>query len=110
MSLPAGAVVVVYLREPREQVLGLLESLDGAGVTVRGLGLGSFEDWTAQVVRGEAGGLAPGQVFYPLLRVEKIMRDESPVGLPSLRDRFRERTGRELAEVLGGATRESGKA
>jgi hypothetical protein len=100
MMLAAGSVVVVYLREPREQVIGVLESLDGAGVTVRGLGLDSFEDWTGQTVRGDAGGLGPSQVFFPLLRVEKIMLDESAGSLPSFRDRFRERTGLELAGAL----------
>jgi hypothetical protein len=100
MPLPTGSVVVVYLREPREQVLGLLESLDGAGVTVRGLGLDSVEDWTALVVRGERGGLAPSLVFYPLLRVEKVMLDESSGTLPSFQERFASRTGRDLAGAL----------
>jgi len=100
MTLPSGSVVLVYLREPREQVLGVLESLDVAGVTVRGLGLDSFEDWTGLMVRGEAGGLAPSLVFYPLLRVEKIMLDESPGTLPSFQERFGQRTGRDLARAL----------
>jgi hypothetical protein len=100
MMLPAGSVVVVYLREPREQVIGALEALDGAGVTIRGLGLDSFEDWTGQMVRGEEGGLGPSLVFFPLLRVEKIMLDESAGALPSFRDRFRQRTGRSLAGAL----------
>ena len=98
--IPAGSVVVVYLREPREQVIGVLESLDAAGVTIRGLGLDSFEDWTGQTVRGEAAGLGPSQVFFPLLRVERIMLDESAGALPTFRDRFRQRTGLELADAL----------
>lgn len=108
MSLPSGAVVVVYLREPRDQVIGVLETLDGAGVTIRGLGLDSFEDWTGSVVRGEEGGLGPSLVFFPLLRVEKIMLDETSGALPSFRDRFAQRTGRSLAETLAGG-RETGE-
>lgn len=106
-SLRAGSVVVVYLREPREQVIGVLESLDGAGVTVRGLGLDSFEDWTGLVVRGEEGGLGPSLVFYPLLRVEKVMLDESPGPLPSFQERFGQRTGRDLARTLGAPPEEA---
>jgi hypothetical protein len=96
--------VVLYLHSPREKVFGLLESLQPAGVAVRGIDLAAFEDWLWQEARGEQGlGLAT--VFYPMQRVERLERDATAGGLEGLADRFRRETGRSILEAAGFSSR-----
>ncbi len=106
-GLRPGDVVVLYLRDPKVRLVGLLEALGPEGVTIRGIDLEAFEDWTNQWARGEAGPLAPGLQFLPAHRVEKLLADQAVPGLVSLGEQFRERTGRELRDAL--AARDEGK-
>jgi len=101
-GLRPGDVVVLYLRDPKVRLVGLLETLGPEGVTVRGIDLEAFEDWTNQWARGEEGPLAPGLQFLPAHRVEKLLADQAAPGLVSLGQQFRERTGRELRDALSG--------
>lgn len=99
--LEPGAAVLAYLREPQEKLWGLLRSLDGAGATLEALDLASFDDWCAQVERGDESVVGPSLVFVPMTRVEKIVLDRPSGNLPSLLQRFETRTGRSLTQVLG---------
>lgn len=101
-SLPEGGAVLLYLREPQEKVWGILRDLGAQGVTVEGLDLGSFEAWMAEVERGESMPVGPSVLFYPMGRVEKILLDRASGPVPSLSERFRERTGKSPAEALAG--------
>ncbi len=101
-GLVPGQVVVLYLRDPKVRLVGLLEDLGPAGVTVRGIDLEAFEDWTNQWARGDEGPLAPGLQFLPAHRVEKVIADQAAPGILSLGDQFRDRTGRDLREALAG--------
>ena len=101
-GLGTGDVVVLYLRDPKVRLVGLLEALGPEGVTVRGIDLEAFEDWTNQWARGESGPLAPGLQFLPAHRVEKVLADQAAPGMPSLAQQFRDRTGRDLARALAG--------
>mgnify|MGYP001817834831 FL=1 len=96
-----GVPVLVYLHSPREKVFGVLLSLEPAGVVVRGIDLGSLEDWMRQEVRGDDPGLSLTSLFYPMTRVERVERDETVGELEGLADRFRRLTGRDVGEAAG---------
>ncbi len=99
-----GTPVLVYLHSPREKVFGVLVSVDPAGVALRGIQLGAFEDWLRQVARGEEG-LGPVTVFYPMNRVERVEKDETLGALEGFAARFRRETGRSVAEAAGLSSR-----
>ena len=71
-----GSLVLVHLSSPSEQFWGVLDDLSPAGVTFRGLNVGSFEDFLAQAARGEELSLGFSTVFVPMFRVERIYLDE----------------------------------
>ena len=99
-----GTPVLVYLHSPREKVFGVLVSLDPAGVALRGIELGAFEDWLRQEARGEEG-LGPVTVFYPMNRIERMEKDETLGALEGFAARFRRETGRSVAEAAGLSSR-----
>ena len=100
ISLGPGAVVIAYLKEPRERFWGVVRRLDATGLVMEGIELGSFDDWVRQV--GEGGsGLSLSTVFYPLLRVEKLLLDADDGAVPSMASQFEKRVGRSLREALG---------
>jgi len=100
-ELAEQSPVVLYLREPKEKIWGLLLSLSPTGVVVRGLDLPAFDDWMRQEARSEAPLLGLLTLFYPLHRVERIERDETVGPLLSYADRFRAEVGRTVFEALG---------
>ena len=100
-GLAPGSAVLVYLREPQEKVWGVLRRLDSTGVIVEGIDLGSFEDWVAQIERGEESVVGPSVVFVPTTRLERVLLDRRSGDLPSLAERFERRTGRSVQSVLG---------
>lgn len=102
-----NSVVVVHLHSPREKVWGVLLALTGSGLTVKGIDLNSFEDWSRQVASGEES-IGLSTVFYPMQRVERVELDETVGGIPSCRDTFEQRTGKDLFRYL--KVRESGRA
>ncbi|MBP7474741.1 MAG: hypothetical protein KBF83_08000 [Pyrinomonadaceae bacterium] len=95
MKFDAGDIVIAVLHSPREKLLGVLDSIEAAGVTMRSIDLGYFDDWCSSIVAGEAH-LEMNDNFYPMWRVERISRDESTDDLPSMADQFEARTGRRL--------------
>ena len=101
-ALGPGAVVIAYLQSPRERFWGVVRSLDATGLVMEGFDLNSFDDWVRQV--GEGGsGLSLSTVFFPLLRVEKLLLDSDGGPVPSMAAQFERRVGRSLREVLGWA-------
>jgi len=99
--LEPGNPVLLYLREPQEKLWGVLRRLDATGVVVEGIDLSSFDDWVAQIERGEQSVVGPSVIFVPMPRLEKILLDRPSGDLPSLAERFQRRTGRTIQEVLG---------
>ncbi len=93
--------VVIYLRDPKEKVWGLLLSLNPTGVVVRGLDLAAFDDWMRQEAKGETPLLGLLTLFYPMHRLERLERDEAVGPLPSYADRFEREVGRTVFESLG---------
>jgi hypothetical protein len=96
-----GTPVLVYLHTPREKVFGVLLSLQPAGLVLRGIDLGAFDDWMRQEARREGEGLGLVTLFFPMNRVERMERDESAGGFEGFADRFRRETGRSVAEAAG---------
>jgi hypothetical protein len=76
---PSGSLVIVYLHSPREKFWGVLRELGPAGICVRGIEVSSFDDWLRGVLSRSAqdAPIRPSLAFYPLLRVEKMLRDEA---------------------------------
>jgi methylmalonyl-CoA epimerase len=95
-----GAAVLAYLRDPQEKLWGVLNDIGPAGVTLEGIDLTSFDDWVAQIERGEESVVGPSVLFIPMTRVEKILLDRPSGQIPSLAERFERRTGRSVADVL----------
>lgn len=106
-----GQTVIVNLANPSEKYWGILGELGVAGVVLRGIGVASFDDWTAQAARrGEEPSLDLATMFFPLYRVERLFLDE-PVGqVESYRQRFERRVGRSLEEFLGAGREDDGGA
>ena len=94
-----GTAVLVTLNSPREKFWGVLLEVSPAGISLRGLNLNSFEDFVHLVRAGEAA--SPAAVFFPMHRVERMEADEHSGDIPSLKERFQEKTGRPLAYLFG---------
>ena len=100
--------MLVTLNNPREKFWGAVLALDPAGVSFQGLELGSFEDATNLVVGGE--NVAAATLFFPMHRVERLELDLPEGNIPSLSQRFTNRTGLEPADALSRAAGASGGA
>ncbi len=103
-----GEPVLAYLREPAEKLWGVLRRLDGTGLVLEGIDLGSFDAWVAQIERGEEALAGPSVVFVPTPRIEKVILDRSSGALPALAERFARRTGRTVQEVLRAGEADAG--
>jgi hypothetical protein len=97
MKIEVGDSVVLILHSPREKLLGLVQDLTPAGVFVRGIDLGYFDDWCRSIVNGEQY-LPMSDYFFPMWRIERLIRDESTDDTPSMAVLFEQRTGKSLVE------------
>jgi hypothetical protein len=96
-----NSIVIVSLAAPKEKIWGQLLALSAAGVTVRGIQLDSFDDFVRQIINREEAIVDMATLFFPLHRVERIAADEPSGSLPSLSDRFFQKTGVTVQEYLG---------
>lgn len=95
-----GAPVILHLTNPNEKFWGVLGEVGVAGVTLRGIGVASFDDWVAQAARDEEHTLELATMFFPLFRVHRMFLDE-PVGrVESFGQRFERRVGRSIGDYL----------
>ena len=99
-AMGPGSPVLLYLREPQEKLWGVLQQMDASGVQLEAIDLASFDDWVAQIERGEESVVGPSLLFMPMARLEKILLDRSSGHLPSLAERFERRIGRTVQEVV----------
>jgi hypothetical protein len=99
-GIQPGSLVLVHLAGPPEQFWGILDDLSPAGVTFRGLNVGSFEDFMAQAARNEEPALGFSTLFVPMFRVERIYLDEQVGMVRSYRQRFEARVGRSVESYL----------
>ena len=94
------SAVLVNLQNPREKVWGILLSIQASGITVRGIDLNSFDDWSRSVGRGDTE-MGLSTMFLPIHRVERVNQDESVGSVRSLADLFKERVGKDVWTCLG---------
>ena len=99
--IPIGSLVTIHLANPPEKFWGVLEGLEGVGVTFRGLSLDAFEDWVTEVARREPSSLGLATMFVPLFRIERIFLDEQVGAVESYRQRFERRVGAPIEAFLG---------
>ena len=97
MKIEAGDTVILVLHSPREKHLGILTEINSAGVTLRSIELGYFDDWCRSIAAGESH-LPMADNFFPMWRVERISRDESSGDAPPMWQQFETRTGRRLED------------
>ena len=93
MSVGRGALVVIHLANPTEKFWGVLEALEGVGLTFRGISLDSYEEWVTEIARRGPSDLGLATMFVPLFRVERIFLDEQVGSVESYRQRFERRVG-----------------
>jgi hypothetical protein len=93
-----GALVIATLANPREKVWGAILNLSPTGLSMRGVDISSFDDFTAQIRDGEP--FAAGVMFFPMHRVERLELDLPEGTLPSLAQRFAQKTGQDPAPIL----------
>ena len=94
------SIVVVSLHSPKERLWGELVEMSHAGVTLRGIDLGSFDDCIRQVLHPEGDRIGLPTLFFPMLRIERIALDEARGSIPSLAEMFERKVGRSLADYL----------
>lgn len=99
-GLVPGTVVIAYLKDPKERLIGRLEHLDAAGLLLEGLDLEGWDDLLAQHARGEEGPVGASRQYFPIGRLEKILVDRDAGDLPSLARQFEDRTGVRLEDAL----------
>lgn len=94
------SIVIVSLHSPKERLWGELVEVGVAGVTIRGIGLDSLDDFIRQVLHPEGERMGLPTLFFPMQRVERIALDEPRGSIPSLAEKFAVRVGRTLADYL----------
>ena len=95
-----GQLVVLVAVNPRERVWGRLVGLEAAGVAVRGMELGSWEENLATIRQGAPEQVSLGTRFVPMHRVESLYLDEAIAGAPSMGELFKKGTGLEPLDFL----------
>lgn len=93
--------MLVVLHAPREKCWGILDEINQAGVFLRGIDLNSFDEWLRALVHEEPF-VGFGDLFFPMWRVERISRDESTGGIPSMCEQVEQRTGRTVDDLVAG--------
>src|SRR5688500_6531197 len=94
MKIEDGESVVLILHTPREKLFGVLDEISLAGVYVRAIELGYFDDWCRSIVEDEQY-LPMSDYFVPMWRLERMTRDE---GSPTMTEQFEQRTGKPISE------------
>jgi hypothetical protein len=94
------SAVLVNLQNPREKVWGILLAIQASGITVRGIDLNSFDDWSRSAGRGDTE-MGLSTMFLPIHRVERVNQDETVGSVRSLAELFEERVGQDVWTYLG---------
>jgi hypothetical protein len=99
MIIP-GSIVILHLQNPREKVWGVMLAINHFGITLRGIDVYSFDDWTRSVLNQGEASIGLSTIFVPMLRVEKIVLDETSGAYKSLSEQFKERVGHDVLEFM----------
>ena len=93
-----GALVIATSTNPREKFWGAILHLSPDGLSLRGVDVSSFDDLTSQIHNGDP--FTSGVMFFPMHRVERLELDLPEGNLPSLAQRFAQKTGQDPAPIL----------
>ena len=99
--MDVNQIVIVSLISPKEKIWGQVLQLEARGVTVRGIDIGSFDDFIRQIIQQEETAVGLNTIFFPMHRVERIIVDEPSGSIPSLAQRFQAKVGISIQEFLG---------
>ncbi|MBZ5501337.1 MAG: hypothetical protein LAN59_03720 [Acidobacteriia bacterium] len=99
-TMDPHSIVVVSLHSPKERLWGELLDVSSAGVTLRGIDLGSFDHFVSEVLHPEGDRIGLPTLFFPMLRIERIALDEARGSVPSLAETFEKKVGRSLVDYL----------
>jgi hypothetical protein len=91
-------MVLVTLGNPREKFWGAILSLTPEGLGLSGVELASFDDLVSLVKDGDP--FSPSVVFFPMHRLERMELDLPDGNIPSLSQRFTNKTGLDPADAL----------
>jgi hypothetical protein len=97
--ITSGSFVIIALQNPKEKFWGMLLELRDAGVTMLGLDLNSFEDWTRMIV-ANGRNIGMTEMFLPMWRVERVSLDQTVDDLLSLEAQFELRVGMSPRQYL----------
>lgn len=99
-TLTTRSLIILHCQNPREKVWGVLLSVNAHGVTMRGIDVYSFDDWSRSIAN-QTDTMGLSTMFVPMIRVEKIVLDETYGGYKSFSEQFHERVGHDVREFLG---------
>jgi hypothetical protein len=99
LGIEPNIMVVVVLHSPREKCWGRLNQVNAAGIFLRGIDLSSYEDWIMALGKEEPF-IGPAYIFFPMWRVERMIKDERIGDVPSISEQFESRTGRSLTDFF----------
>jgi len=94
------AIVILSLHSPKEKVWGLLLNINQAGVWIHGIDINSFEDWSRQIASKKDQSMGLSTMFFPMIRLEKIIVDENVGSVKSFSTQFFERVGKDVMEMI----------
>lgn len=97
--LTLRSVVIANLQSPREKIWGMLLSINTYGITLRGIDINSFQDWTRSIAN-QTDTMGLSTMFIPMMRVEKVILDETVGGYKSFSEQFADRVGRDVKEFF----------
>jgi hypothetical protein len=93
-----GTMVVTTLGNPREKFWGVILVLSPTGLSLCGVELASFDDLVSLIQQNEP--FSPAVVFFPMHRIERVELDLPDGNIPSLSQRFANKTKLDAAVVL----------
>jgi hypothetical protein len=96
-KIEANETVILIMHSPREKVWGVLQEINSAGAFLRCVDLDAFEDYISAIIRDEPF-IGFCDEFFPLWRIERLIRDEESGGIPSLKTQFERRTGKLISK------------
>lgn len=97
MKIESGEIVIAVLHSPREKILGTLNEINSSGVFLRGIDLNYFDEW-ATAIKNDEPFVPMQDYFFPMWRLEKLMRDESSFAAASMAEQFQQKTGLNLSD------------
>lgn len=99
--MKSGSIIILNLQDPREKIVGKLLTISPSGITIKGVDVNSFNDWTKQFTQKQPITIIfPTTVFFPMHRVVSCYLDENMGDAPSFSSQFKGRTQKAITEIL----------